>query len=256
MTVLTESIRTVSSGVINIVLERDGSRIGSGSAFLIDGYVATASHVIRTAPFDVGALRFDDGAEVRLSARDLLRAVRHESLKEEHDLALMTLDEPEFANRHRFETSEAVVAPGQQVVLLGYPFDSSHLAAHVAYVSSIHDSGHTQILQLDGSANPSNSGGPVIDAESTHLVGWIVRAQTGLDRNFDDLTRALSENVAFLSRPQSGALMISGIDPVQAFRASMTAMSELAKNMKRSANVGIAYANAARHLTDMLAPPP
>jgi hypothetical protein len=109
-------------------------------------------------------------------------------------------------------------------------------------------------LAVDSSAvgaNPSNSGGPVIDPESRELVGWVVRAHTGLDTDFDDLIQQLSKNVEQLANP--GARMsIGGVDPVQGLRASMAAMVKVAMNMKRTANVGIAYATAAHHLSNAL----
>ena len=250
-----DTIRTVRTGVVNLILERGRERVGSGTGFLIPDHVVTASHVLREGTFDVAMLRFDDSDEedvVRLSAKDLMAAVRHESPKSQCDYALLAIDEPEFRGRHRF-TLAATPKPsvGQQVLLLGYPFASPNLASHVAYVSALYRSGDADVFQLDGSINPSNSGGPVIDPESSEVLAYVVRAQTGLMQDFDVLIENLTANVEVLSQPRT-SMSIGGVDPVRALRATMAAMRQLALNMKRSANVGIGYAHSARHITDAL----
>jgi hypothetical protein len=80
----------------------------------------------------------------------------------------------------------------------------------------------------------------------------VVRAQTGLLKDFDDLLAVLDRNVQELSRPRSGSISMFGIDPIKAFGATMLALHNLALNMRRTSNVGIGYANAAEHLKDGL----
>jgi S1-C subfamily serine protease len=252
MTILTDAVSLVANGVVHVILERNHARVGSGSGFLIGPWIATASHVIRAGDFDTVTLAFDDGkTAIRMAREDIFSALAFESDWTELDVALMAIDQPELANRHRFEPATEPVLAGHQVLLLGYPFESTHLAAHVAYVSSVHKSGSSDVLQLDGSANPSNSGGPVIDPESLRLVGWVVRAQTGLEKDFDALIKQLHENVQVLSQQRGARMTIGGLDPVEVLRATMASLSKLASNMKRTANVGIAYATSAGHLREL-----
>ena len=122
----------------------------------------------------------------------------------------------------------------------------------MGYVSASYPEGQAEVLQLDASVNPSNSGGPVVDPSGGNVVGYVTRSQTGLLRDFDNLIATLEQNVAQLSAPTGARISIGGLDPHQAFRATMTALGQLALNMRRSANVGIGYAFSAKHIHDAL----
>lgn len=251
-----ELAEVVRSGVLNIILETQNQRIGSGTGFLTEKGLVTASHVLREHSFETVLFGFSErssGDPIRLSESDILGSISRESLQEEHDFAVLDINEPEFEGRHRFKlVGLQDTRVGQQVLFLGYPYENRNLATHVGYASSIHRSRDTRVLQLDGSVNPSNSGGPVIDIETGDVLAYITRAQTGLLNDFDSLVQTLEQNVAVLSQERSGQVIIGGIDPVSSLRATMAAMRQLAVNMRRSANVGIGYAYDAAHIVEAL----
>jgi len=81
-----------------------------------------------------------------------------------------------------------------------------------------------------------------LSLETGNVTGIITRAVTGIiEEEFNNLIMELRQNQEILS--QTGASMkIGGVDPVQGIRASQAAMEQIARNLKRSANVGIGYA--------------
>lgn len=251
-----ELIQVARSGVLNIILENGGQRVGSGTGFLTDAGLVTANHVIREHRFETAVLGLDGadaGDPIRFSEADMLSAIVRESPKEQHDFVVLSIDEPEFEGRHRFKLAGlGDLRVGEQVLFLGYPYGSQNLTAHIGYASSIYRSRDTRVLQLDGSVNPSNSGGPVIDTDTGDVVAYVTRAQTGLLTDFDALVEALEGNVATLSQQRSGQVIIAGIDPVASLRVTMVAMRQLAVNMRRSANVGIGYASDAAHIVEAM----
>jgi len=248
-------IKTVRSGVVNLILERNGERIASATGFLIDGYLVTASHVLREGMFETLVIRFDEDSStngIKLDRDFVLGKIRSESDKGAHNFAVLEISEPEFEGHYRFKLGESEnIQAGQQILFFEYPYDSPHLTSHVAYISAVFDEGTTRVLQLDGSVNPSNSGGPVIDVPSGRVIAIVTRAQTGLSGDFDDLIDAFSKNVAALEN-RTAIVQIGGIDPVHGLKVTMESMRRLALNMRRSANVGIGYANAIKHLSEAL----
>ena len=202
----------------------------------------------------MAAIRFHDSDTsglsdaIRLSKDDFFSLVVSESPQELEDYIVLRAEEPEFAGRYNFEigSSDDVVV-GQQVVFLGYPFDSLHLTSHVGYISSKHQTGSTNIIQIDGSVNGGNSGGPLITIEPCKAAGIITRKATGLERQFNMLLEALRHNQQALQQSQS-VIRIGGIDPIEAIRVSQAAMERLAHNIERSANVGIGYAYSAEYV--------
>jgi V8-like Glu-specific endopeptidase len=245
------------SGVAQVCLEQGRERLTAGTAFLVSGGLVTNSHVLRDADFDVGVIRFEDmvyANGIRLMRDTLLAAVAHESPRDEHDIAFLRLNQPEFAGRHVFTFGDSGgLRVGDEAGFLGYPFQMQQLTCHVGYVSSLHRRGTIQVIQIDGSVNGGNSGGPLIDLNEGRVIGVVSRAEVGfLADQFDELVRSLRQNVEMLQRPVGARVVIAGIDPVAGLLASQAAMLQIAANLRRSANVGIGYAFGANYIRDRI----
>jgi S1-C subfamily serine protease len=253
-----EVFTSCRSGVAQVSLEVGGEVLTAGTAFLVPGGLMTNSHVLRDVGFDVAVLRFEEmdyGAGIRLARDICLQAVAYDSPSNEHDVAFLRLDEPEFAGRHVFSFGDSdSLAVGDQVAFLGYPFRMQHLTCHVGYVSSLHQRAKVDVIQIDASVNGGNSGGPLVELRSGSVVGIISRAEVGfLADQFDAMIQVLGQNIDQLNQPTGARVVIAGVDPVQGLRASQTAMREIAVNLRRSANVGIGYAFGSNHVRDRLA---
>jgi S1-C subfamily serine protease len=254
MSSIVDAVDQVSSGVANIVLERNHKRVGSGTGFLIESGLVTAHHVVHGPAYDTALIRFDDDGPdvgIRLAYTTLQQMTMFRSEEDQLDLAILALNEPELDGRYRFSLNVTVPPVGTSVVVMGYPYSAPHLSSHVGYISAAYLKGTTQYVQLDASVNPSNSGGPVMDASTSEVVGYVTRAQTGLTDDFEMLIAAFRSNLQGLQR-QGGGISIGGVDPVQGLAATMASMERLAVNMKRSANVGIGYAFGAQHISENL----
>jgi len=124
----TRVIARVRSGLAQILYERGGRKVGSGSAFLVRGGLVTNSHVIRPGEIDAILIRMadtdpqDPEIYIRLLPEACYQAVTHESPADLYDYAFLGLDEPEFAGRYRF-TFDPDMAPvvGEEVAFLDSP---------------------------------------------------------------------------------------------------------------------------------------
>ncbi len=241
----TELISEVRSGVAEIAVERERQVLGNGTGFLTEKGLVTNSHVIRPpGQIDAFRIRFEDLEHpIRLLSSDLYKAIVAESPESESDYAFIGLTEPEFEGRHRFKLGKSdEISIGENILFLGYPFGMPQLTAHMGYVSSMHEQQGREIIQIDGSVNGGNSGGPLLSLETGDVVGIITRAVTGIvEQEFNNLITALQNNVQVLSRAKS-IMKIGGIDPIEGIKVSQIAMEQIARNLTRSANVGIGYA--------------
>ena len=136
---------------------------------------------------------------------------------------------------------------------MGYPFQMANLTCHVGTVASLHRHGQVDVIQVDGSVDGGNSGGPLVELIQGGVVGIVTRAEVGfLADQFDQLIGALRRNVELLQPyPRVGAV-IAGMDFREGLRASQAAMLQIATNLRRSANVGIGYAFCSNHIRDRL----
>jgi len=250
-------IKETRSGVVQILIERDKKLIGSGSGFLVEGGFVTNSHNIRSHEIDVIAIRFDDTNPndssnfIRIAPDDCVAA---ESSKDEKDFVYLKMSEPEFNGRHVFQFLESndSIMVGESSVFLGFPFGMTQLTSHMGFISSIHNRNGIKVLQIDGSVNGGNSGGPLVDIKTGKVAGIITRAVTGLiEEQFKYLLDALQQNRKMLNNAKS-LMSIGGIDPIEGIKASQAAMEQIAKGLLRSANVGIGYAYSAEYVRDAI----
>lgn len=250
-----ELISALRSGVVRLAFFNDSEQVGSGSGFLSNGFLVTCSHIMRRYPFDAVEITFGDQnstpiTPIRYATDNLYQCITNESPESEYDYAILKIDEPELQGRYQFPIKymkgEIV---GEQVLFFGFPFGSQHLTSHFGYISADFWSNKIHIFQIDGSINPGNSGGPLVHIGSGAAVGMVTRTQTGLEKDFDDLITAISNNVKALEQSGRGARMtIGGIDPIQATTVTMGILAKLSANLKRSANVGIGYAFSSEHI--------
>lgn len=244
---LSERYLQQQTGVANIIAVSNRTRLASGSGFLVNGTLVTCAHVIRqvppTAHLVVSFEHSPDGQDpsYTFAPGAITQQIRGWSDEQSYDYAIMELP-MQLAGRYQFEFSnEAPVRPGLGVYALGYPFEDPQLTIHSGIASAVFRSGVVNMIKLDMSVNPSNSGGPLLSAESGGVVGVIARKHTGLSVQFDTLIRSFDDNIAALNRIAGGVFM-SGIDPLAAMAGAQTQMKQLSLEIRRSANVGIGYA--------------
>jgi S1-C subfamily serine protease len=228
-------------------LDKNGSRLSSGTGFKASSYLVTNNHVIqvpgavsvvvrsvkadgystayeRTMPFDVFRTKLKAGAD-----------------QAGWDYAILDIDDTDFASLPDFELTEADdLEIGRPIVLFGYQFDQPNLSLHAGYLSSQRIQAGVHYLQLDASVNNGNSGGPLLDIASQRVIGLVTRKVTGLTNAFSLLQQSFQQNIDLLSGRLGN--MVSGIDFAGALRQNQRQMAATAKEIERSANVGIGYA--------------
>lgn len=164
---------------------------GTGFALGNGNLVATNAHVVPEVMTGPG----NEVLVVRLPSVGGLqqRAARLLEIDKAHDLALLAIDGPALPS---MVLSNEVVREGQEVAFIGFPIGTVlglTPVTHRAIVSSITPiaipgataqqlnekiiarikSGVFDVYQLDGTAYPGNSGGPLLDTESGEVVGVI-----------------------------------------------------------------------------------
>jgi S1-C subfamily serine protease len=136
---------------------------------------------------------------------------------------------------------------GDQIAILGFPFEHQNLTVHTGVISSFYQSNLAQVVQLDASINSGNSGGPVIDPRNGAVFGIVTRKATGLTATFDHLRRALDQNIQ-LAQHAVGMMQMGSFDPAQGFIAGQSQIIATLAEIERQANVGIGYAISTEHI--------
>jgi len=149
-------------------------RQSSGSGAVIENSrILTNAHVVANASY-VQAQKHNDPR--RYQAR--VTFISHEA-----DLALITVDDPEFFADLKALTIGDLPEPLQEVSVYGYPIGGKTLSITKGILSRVEQQVYahagTYLLagQIDAAINPGNSGGPVIVDQQ--IVGVVMQANAG-----------------------------------------------------------------------------
>jgi len=256
MSLLSKTVAKVRSGVFHVMfLDASGNRLGSGTAFTSRGCLVTNGHV-----FDVPRnsshvwLRRDEHVNstqgVCLTAQDFRGRRIVASPQEEYDYAVLDVPELRVFNPHQFEFSDHTkTSVGQSVAFLGYPLEHLNLTCHAGVISSLHTKASVNVIQVDASVNPSNSGGPLFLPDAGKVIGIVTRRATGLTDHFAFLRSAILKNIATFDGMHE-FMSVGSFSMKQALSANQAAILQTLDQIERSANVGIGYAFSCKHLLE------
>lgn len=250
-------IRVVRTGVAQLTcIGAKGAVIGHGTGFLVRGGLVTNDHVLDDSGYQILKISFpDDGRnqtfQVSRPSVETAKLVRlpHPKTRgegERADLLFLSLDHEIFNGRFRFRLNpKTTLEPGSRVLYLGYPFGYENLTAHLGYVSSVyHDERYrTTIIQIDGSVNGGNSGGPLIDLRTGLVAGIVASAETGLALDeLETVIQELQRSLNLLAQPIRMSAKIYGIDFKEVLGFVQANFLRTFKMLRRSANTGIGFA--------------
>ena len=138
----------------------------SGTAFFVDnsGHIITNYHVVESCNDKSKIYYNNKKIDVKLIAKD-----------KQLDLALLKAD---VKNKYFIKITNKSIRKLQPIIAAGYPF-GKHLSDDLKFTSGIISSlkgyeDNTSQMQIDAALNPGNSGGPIVDQQSGHLVGVAV----------------------------------------------------------------------------------
>ena len=183
MTDYSNKVEKVRPSVVKVI-----SNSGEGSGFIVDkrGIVITASHVISNASHTT--VQFYNRSEkncCKILHRDIV-----------HDFAILeiTKDNYQAIDLGNYET----IKEGNEVYFCGYPLlTSQHTTSH-GIVSALFIRNSNRIIQIDGSVNSGNSGGPLLDMNDK-VIGIITQKEGGIDNLLISLADRLVNNYGRVS---------------------------------------------------------
>lgn len=244
----------VSLSTVLITYEKDGISSGAGTGFFLRGLLVTNSHVLH-AP---------NGRDVRFTSPTANESfvtsdkVFYESCigaseREKFDFAFF---DPAFLPKAWQTTFGRLWTPhmrapqvGDEVGIIGYPFGKPRPTGHRCWITAIYRSNYARVLQLEGSINVANSGGPLFSTHEKAIIGIVTRKESGLSDRFGLLQESLRNRLETLG--DNGALGETTNPAVGKALADLNRdLLQIAHELERSSNTGIGYAFSIEHLLE------
>lgn len=167
---------TILEGKLNAEIKKGATKVpegatftSGGTGFLVDGkgYLVTNAHVLKNATATVVINSKGEAFKAEILLKD-----------DAKDLAILKIKDSDFKNVKNLPYGIAKnAAPlGEEIYTLGYPrneivYNFGHLSAKTGY------KGDSLSYQIQMSANPGNSGGPVFNRKG-EVIGIINSRQT------------------------------------------------------------------------------
>jgi len=256
-----EKIKNVKSCVVKIICS-DISSLGSGFVITKDGYIITSFHVVGAINVDKQLnkisprysndiqIRFNNGeqvkADVAVDNTDLRPIIFDYCILKIQKTDLNYLSLGGFGN----------VEEGSTIYFCGYPFGKNFLTTHKGMISSKHViesqfnvNGRNikyKILQIDGSINKGNSGGPLLAYDNNNVIGIVSMREGSITQGLQEVRNFIEEG----SKRSTGGVYLSGVNPIPVLK-------ELIDVLDTYISVGIGFAvsieYAENHLKEIIA---
>nr|WP_312622603.1 serine protease [Pseudomonas juntendi] len=252
-----EIIQMSRSGVFAIEYFKGDTICGSGSGFMVAGYLVTNHHVYSGAVDCRVVIVYQPHKEslerrcVNLTCEEFRGSLVSGSDENNLDYAILNIPSLNCAVEKVFNFDLNPDHPqmlGDEVIALGFPLYSNTLVAQFGRISSIAWFNDAKAIQIDCCINSSNSGGPLICAKTGDVIGIVTKKAYGFSNAMPDLKKWLDSSISNFSnsldeyRLSSSKRYDKSIDVAAAFSIVTRQVQQIITEMERSANVGIAYA--------------
>lgn len=178
---ISNDLQQIQNALLLIHVEKKvGFGFGSGFLLTRQGYAITCNHVIDSAIRIRARIRIPG----RIGDEDSWHDVHVVKADPERDLALLKLDGENFPAM-AMANADVTMLPGEEIVLLGYPFgakisdsiDQLNPSMFEGRISSKQVKNGCEQYYVDMQAKRGNSGGPILDRKTGLVVGILCGSQ-------------------------------------------------------------------------------
>ncbi|MFA6183215.1 serine protease [Acidithiobacillus sp.] len=208
-----------------------GNSSGSGFVFKRDSIIITNNHVIKNHIENRSEIYAVTESGERTSTKLI-------SSSDEYDYAILEItgEIPDNIFILQPETSKEP-ARGTSVIFSGFPHGIHKLLVHKCVISGVDES----VFYVDGSVNPGNSGGPIIDFDTGHVVGIVtMRRFLGAPDLQDAIKNFKGIEQYCIDVSSSGQqIVIGGIKLINFFMLLAQRLNVISSVLEANANTGI-----------------
>jgi len=236
-----------------------GIKLVSITGFKANGeYIITDEYIYKIYKATEVQIRFvtEDGltesAVVRIPIAELKQRMIRSLSKDKIPFAAILADFEEFKQIPSLKMSlSGAFEIGQPIALLGYQLEQENLAIKPGIITSamLTDNGY-KYIQIDSSVKQGNSGAPVINAETSEVIGIIGHRLAAITQSHKRMKQIINKNLAILKKSQ-GKFNVEEIDPIQVLIANQNQIKHIANDIYKSASMRVGYALDIKYIQEL-----
>jgi len=232
------SKKSVVKVISTLKIDNGKTMQSTGSGFIVneEGIVVTNSHVIINDQNAENLVQFDDGTE-----KQCTEIIHNDP---EHDFIMLRIEEGHYPAIDLGNYEE--VEEGDDIYFGGYPLRSSHFTINGGIVSSKFIESNIRLIQIDGSVNSGNSGGPLLNMDDK-VVGIVTEKAGGIDKKLLKISSAIK------NRPGTGMRIVYAKGSPNEFSVDpQQALADVIQIIHDYTSLGIGYAFSIEYVKSKL----
>jgi len=156
---------------------------------------------------------------------------------------VLNLDFDEFRHIPSLRCSKRInYEIGYPIAVLGYQLEQNNLSVRGGIISSFYrEQTGLNYIQVDCSIGQGNTGSPLIDAETSEVIGVIGHKMKFVTRTYREIMRIMNNNLKIL-KDAEGKFNFGDIDPVQVLIANQNQIKYLVHEFFKSADLRVGFA--------------
>lgn len=235
-----------------------GIKVLSMTGFKANGhYLITDDYLLKIKNASKVELRFvksdgySESVSLELAMNDFKKRIFVNYDGKDLPFAVINIDFEEFKEipSLKFKASKQV-SIGQPIAILGYQLDKENLAIKTGIISSMLETEGYKHYQVDSSLKQGNSGSPLVNAETSEVIGIIGHKLATITQSHKRMKQIINNNLAILKKSQ-GNFNVDDIDPIQVLIANQNQIKHITNEIYKTSTMTSGYGLDISYVQDL-----
>ena len=235
-----------------------GIKVLSMTGFKANGhFLITDDYLFKVKNASEVVLRFvkSDGYTESISIKLIMKDFKKRIINNYEDARLpfavinLDCDELKEIPSLKFNIGKEITI-GQPIAVLGYQLEKDNLSIKTGIVSSMLETDGFKHFQVESSLKQGNSGSPLINAETSEVIGVIGHKLATITQSHKRMKQIINNNLAILKKSQ-GKFNVEEIDPIQVLIANQNQIKYIANEIYKTTTMSNGYALDISYVQDL-----
>ena len=223
----------------------------NGHFLITDDYLFKVKNASEVVLRFVKSDGYTESISIKLAMKDFKKRIINNYEDARLPFAVINLDCDELKEipSLKFNIGKEITI-GQPIAVLGYQLEKDNLSIKTGIVSSMLETDGFKHFQVESSLKQGNSGSPLINAETSEVIGVIGHKLATITQSHKRMKQIINNNLAILKKSQ-GKFNVEEIDPIQVLIANQNQIKYIANEIYKTTTMSNGYALDISYVQDL-----